>query len=201
MQCLLDSLRRSETAPGRWWTLIFGPLYKSLVIYICTCVHMWAMEWGRLNQSRTVIFFFFFLGWFARPADTRHEKPAHDFLRDFLDEIRADNIRQHLRYTFASAHTWSNAATVNQPIRSIFSTKQEVHSSAPLGGNGAEPAASRADPGRVASIWARLGRARVVRRSALVSEHHQAQLHLRSGPAWQRGTPCSIPHLVNNSAS
>lgn len=86
---------------------------------------------------------------------------------------------------------------VDEPISCLFSAeKQEVHSSAPLGWNGAEPAIGRADSGGVAEVRAGLCRAGVVRCSALVPQHDQAELHLRSGPAWRRGTVCTVQHQV-----
>lgn len=57
-----------------------------------------AGEWRHLGQS-SGLRCLFVLGWFARPADTQHEKPTRDFLREFLEEIRAGNIKQYLRYT------------------------------------------------------------------------------------------------------
>ncbi|KAF5898585.1 putative N-acetylated-alpha-linked acidic dipeptidase, partial [Clarias magur] len=47
----------------------------------------------------TLVFFVgFIIGWFARPADTHHEKSqGRDFLREFMDEIHAGNIKEHLR--------------------------------------------------------------------------------------------------------
>ncbi|XP_072528216.1 N-acetylated-alpha-linked acidic dipeptidase 2 [Salminus brasiliensis] len=44
-----------------------------------------------------ILFFFigFIIGWFARPGPQHHEKP--DYLHQFLQEIHADNIKQHLR--------------------------------------------------------------------------------------------------------
>ncbi|XP_053363234.1 N-acetylated-alpha-linked acidic dipeptidase 2 [Clarias gariepinus] len=45
-----------------------------------------------------VFFVGFIIGWFARPADTHHEKSqVRDFLHEFMDEIHAGNIKEHLR--------------------------------------------------------------------------------------------------------
>uniref|UniRef100_A0A8B9LP44 glutamate carboxypeptidase II n=1 Tax=Astyanax mexicanus TaxID=7994 RepID=A0A8B9LP44_ASTMX len=53
----------------------------------------------RLVKWIIIITLFFFLGfiigWFARPGPQHHEKP--DYLQNFLKEIHADNIKQHLR--------------------------------------------------------------------------------------------------------
>ncbi|MCI4385582.1 hypothetical protein PGIGA_G00052080, partial [Pangasianodon gigas] len=56
------------------------------------------VRWLQWLTVFTLLFFVgFIIGWFARPADTQHEKPKHDFLQEFLDEIHAGNIKQHLR--------------------------------------------------------------------------------------------------------
>lgn len=47
----------------------------------------------------------FILGSFVRSAGTQDEKPTHDFLPEFLDEIHAGNIKQYLRYTHTYIHT------------------------------------------------------------------------------------------------
>ncbi|KAL4647094.1 putative N-acetylated-alpha-linked acidic dipeptidase [Arapaima gigas] len=40
----------------------------------------------------------FTIGWFARPTKTGHSgAPPQSFLQEFLDEMRAENIREHLR--------------------------------------------------------------------------------------------------------
>ena len=40
-------------------------------------------------------------GWFARPTstETSHDAGSRRHLREFLDEMRPENIRDHLRYT------------------------------------------------------------------------------------------------------
>ncbi|MCJ8739807.1 hypothetical protein PDJAM_G00051380 [Pangasius djambal] len=56
------------------------------------------VRWLQWLTVFTLLFFVgFIIGWFARPADVQHEKPKPDFLREFLDEIHAGHIRQHLR--------------------------------------------------------------------------------------------------------
>ncbi|XP_041732621.1 N-acetylated-alpha-linked acidic dipeptidase 2 [Coregonus clupeaformis] len=41
----------------------------------------------------------FIIGWFARPSstDTSHDEGSRRYLREFLDEMRPENIRDHLR--------------------------------------------------------------------------------------------------------
>ncbi|ROJ25402.1 N-acetylated-alpha-linked acidic dipeptidase 2 [Anabarilius grahami] len=39
----------------------------------------------------------FIIGWFARPTSVNHGHATKSFLRDFLDEMRAENIKHHLR--------------------------------------------------------------------------------------------------------
>ncbi|KAJ8410841.1 hypothetical protein AAFF_G00187980 [Aldrovandia affinis] len=39
----------------------------------------------------------FIIGWFAKPTDNDHDSASRSYLRDFLDEMQADNIKQHLR--------------------------------------------------------------------------------------------------------
>ncbi|KAA0701360.1 Glutamate carboxypeptidase 2 [Triplophysa tibetana] len=39
----------------------------------------------------------FIIGCFARPTHVNHGKTSKSFLRDFLDEMQAENIKQHLR--------------------------------------------------------------------------------------------------------
>jgi len=41
--------------------------------------------------------FLIILGWFARPTTVNHGHASKSFLRDFLDEMKAENIKQHLR--------------------------------------------------------------------------------------------------------
>lgn len=57
-----------------------------IVSWICRC---------------TVITAFFFvgfiIGWFARPTAVNHGKTSKSFLRDFMDEMQAENIKEHLR--------------------------------------------------------------------------------------------------------
>lgn len=56
------------------------------------------VHWLQWFTVFTLLFFVgFIIGWFARPADTQHEKRTRDFLQEFLEEIRAGNIKQHLR--------------------------------------------------------------------------------------------------------
>ncbi|KAJ8280424.1 hypothetical protein GJAV_G00054410 [Gymnothorax javanicus] len=45
------------------------------------------------------VFFFngFLIGWFARPTRSDGDALSHTYLNDFLDEMQADNIKQHLR--------------------------------------------------------------------------------------------------------
>ncbi|KAG9335275.1 hypothetical protein JZ751_005455 [Albula glossodonta] len=39
----------------------------------------------------------FIIGWFARPTPNGRDGASRSYLRNFLDEMQADNIRQHLR--------------------------------------------------------------------------------------------------------
>ncbi|KAG7470918.1 hypothetical protein MATL_G00118940 [Megalops atlanticus] len=39
----------------------------------------------------------FIIGWFARPTHTDHDAVSHSYLQEFLDEMKAENIRQYLR--------------------------------------------------------------------------------------------------------
>nr|XP_055053456.1 N-acetylated-alpha-linked acidic dipeptidase 2 [Misgurnus anguillicaudatus] len=39
----------------------------------------------------------FIIGWFARPTAVNHGKTSKSFLRDFMDEMQAENIKEHLR--------------------------------------------------------------------------------------------------------
>lgn len=48
----------------------------------------------------TALFFIgFIIGWFAKPSQprTEHHKESSRFLKEFLEEMKAQNIRQHLR--------------------------------------------------------------------------------------------------------
>uniref|UniRef100_A0A8C6WRZ5 Glutamate carboxypeptidase 2 n=1 Tax=Neogobius melanostomus TaxID=47308 RepID=A0A8C6WRZ5_9GOBI len=47
----------------------------------------------------TLFFFGFIIGWFAKPTQTKteHHTESSRFLKEFLDEMKAPNIRQHLR--------------------------------------------------------------------------------------------------------
>ncbi|KAF7699744.1 N-acetylated-alpha-linked acidic dipeptidase 2 [Silurus meridionalis] len=56
------------------------------------------VHWLKWITVFTLLFFVgFIIGWFARPDGTRHEEPRREFLPEFLDEIRAGNIKQYLR--------------------------------------------------------------------------------------------------------
>lgn len=37
------------------------------------------------------------VGWFAKHANTQNRKDSSHYLKDFLEEMKADQIREHLR--------------------------------------------------------------------------------------------------------
>lgn len=39
----------------------------------------------------------FCIGWFAKPSNTQNHKDSSHYLKDFLEEMKADKIREHLR--------------------------------------------------------------------------------------------------------
>ncbi|XP_062873217.1 N-acetylated-alpha-linked acidic dipeptidase 2 [Trichomycterus rosablanca] len=44
-----------------------------------------------------LFFFGFVIGWLVKPVNVQHEKPPHSYLQEFMSEIHAENIKQHLR--------------------------------------------------------------------------------------------------------
>lgn len=51
----------------------------------------------RLTAITAFFLIGFIIGWFARPSSVNHERTSKSFLRDFLDEMHAENIKHHLR--------------------------------------------------------------------------------------------------------
>lgn len=70
--------------------------------HLCECYSIRSEDVFRRRSSDLNCLFV--LGWFARPVDKRGEK-KNDLMQEFLDEIHAGNIKQHLRYTHISTHT------------------------------------------------------------------------------------------------
>uniref|UniRef100_A0A669BSX7 glutamate carboxypeptidase II n=1 Tax=Oreochromis niloticus TaxID=8128 RepID=A0A669BSX7_ORENI len=56
------------------------------------------IRWIKWIVIVTVLFLLgFCIGWFAKPSNTQNHKDSSHYLKDFLGEMKADKIREHLR--------------------------------------------------------------------------------------------------------
>ncbi|XP_006802159.1 N-acetylated-alpha-linked acidic dipeptidase 2 [Neolamprologus brichardi] len=56
------------------------------------------IRWIKWIVIVTVLFVLAFcIGWFAKPSNTQNQKDSSHYLKDFLEEMKADKIREHLR--------------------------------------------------------------------------------------------------------
>ncbi|XP_063350290.1 N-acetylated-alpha-linked acidic dipeptidase 2 isoform X1 [Pelmatolapia mariae] len=56
------------------------------------------IRWIKWIVIVTVLFVLgFCIGWFAKPSNTQNHKDSSHYLKDFLEEMKADKIREHLR--------------------------------------------------------------------------------------------------------